>query len=679
MTDQVKIGVVADSKKLVEAVKTGDKALDQLGDQAKVTGRELDGMGQEAAGAERKIEEVAKASEKAERATRRLGAGATSIRTYGKAAIWASEKVVNRYTAMGAGFTVAAAGLASAKLDKKLIGIKQTAGATREQASQLRADLLRLGAETGQPIDELADGFGNLVASGQGWEASRQQIAATAKAMAVTSAGAGTLTNALTVAAESFGFDLSKPGLALEILDKMVVAGRLGSAELESLSDIFARIGVGAKASGMTFEQTLAFVETLSATEKNAERLATLADSTLRLFTNLNYMRDATKATGVKFFDAKGARRDAVAVLAEFQAKYRKLKTEQERSNWFGKAFGKTDMQTITGMRVLLEGEALSKGVDFSSQIAGASGAIVKDLPEATDNLIDQFGRLTSVAREASEAGRPLVSGLTRAVGFLADNKTLTQSGLAAGAGLVAVSGAVVAVGTVLKNWQEIRGILGAGKGRGGALETVLGGAGGGQKVFVTNWPGGAGGAWQKYGSPTIGRDSAPPGGSTPASGRGRMARLLARPGAGGALVGATSLMMYGNTMEGWGGMAGAVAGAEFGAKLGSFGGPIGVAIGTMAGATFGSTVAPWMVENAKQHKLDVASKELLDFRSEMEAGRMRFNSASDATRMPPINLNLTNQVDAQGRTTTTVSGPDASRVKFNSQVIAPTWAMGDK
>lgn len=669
--DQVKIGVVADSKKLVEAVKTGDKALDQLGDQAKVTGRELDGMGKDAADAERKIDDVAKASEKAERATRRLGAGASSIKTYGKAAIWASEKVVNRYTAMGAGFTVAAAGLASAKLDQKLVAIKQTAGATREQSAQLREDLFRLGAETGQPIDALADGFGNLVASGQGWEASRQQIAATAKAMAVTKADAGTLTNALTVAAESFEFDLSKPGLALEILDKMVVAGRLGSAELQSLSDIFARIGVGAKASGMTFEQTLAFVETLSKTEKNAERLATLADSTLRLFTNLNYMRDASKATGVKFFDAKGARRDAVAVLADFQARYRKLKTEQERINWFGKAFGKTDQQTITGMRILLEGKALSDGVGYARTIGNASGTLDADLPEATNNLIDQFGRLTAVVREASEAGRPLVSGLTNVVRFLADNKTFTQSGLAVGAGLVAVSGAIVAAGTVYKNWKEIRGILGSGsRGAKGPLEDALGTAGA-QRVFVVNMPGG--------GIPGMGGDALPGApGSTPA-GRGRLATILRRPATGGALVGATSLMMYGNTLEGWGGMAGAVAGAEFGAKLGSFGGPIGTAIGTMAGATFGSTVAPWMVENAKQHKIDAASKELLDFRSQVEAGRLRFYSGSDATRLPPINLNLTNQIDAQGRTTTTVSGPDASRVQFSSKVISPTWAMGDQ
>lgn len=660
MTDQVNIGIVADSKKLVAAVKTGDKALDQLGDQAKSTGQDLEGMGQDAAAAERKIEEVAKASEKAERATRRLGAGSTSIRTYGKAAMWASEKVVNRYTAMGAGFTVAAAGLASAKLDKKLIGIKQTAGATREQSAQLREDLFRLGAETGQPIDELADGFGNLVASGQGWEASRQQIAATAKAMAVTSADAGTLTNALTVASESFQFDLSKPGLALEILDKMVVAGRLGKAELQNLSDIFARIGANSKSAGMGFEQALAFVETLSATENNPERLATLADSTLRLFTNLNYMRDASKATGVQFFDAKGTRREAVAVLADLQKQYKKLGTDKERALWFGKAFGKTDQDTIKGLRILLSGNSLARGENFTAQIAGASGAIVKDLPEATGNLIDQFGRLTAVAREASEAGRPLVSGLTKVVEILADNKDLTKYALYGGAGVVASAGAVVAAGTVLKNWRDLQGILGWGgggaKGGKGALETVLG-AGSAQRVFVVNWPGGALGG---FGGP-----GGIPG--APGAARGRWGRWAV--GGGVMALGAGMALAE----DGVSARSGArIAGTALGFALG---GPVGAMAGTMAM----EAVADGFAE-AEQKAKEAARKKAEEFLSQVEQGRMSISrSASDATRMPPITLNLTNQVDAQGRTTTTVSGQDASRVTFNSQVIAPTWAMGDK
>lgn len=659
MTDLVKIGVEADSKKLVAAAKSGDKALDQLGDQAKITGRDLDGMGQEAAAVERKIDRVAKASDTAARATRRLGAGAISIQTTGKAALWASEKIVNRYTAMGAGFTVAAAGMASAQLDKRLNNIRQTAGATREQADQLRTDLFRLGAETGQPIEQLSEGFNNLVQSGQSWDAARQEIAATAKAMAVTGADAGVLTSALTVAGEAFQFDLSKPGMALTILDKMLVAGRLGNAELENLSDIFARIGVNAKSAGMDIDQSLAFIETLSYTEKNPERLATLADSTLRLFNNLNYMRDASKATGVKFFDAKGTRREAVAVLADLQKQYKKLGTDKERALWFGKAFGKTDQDTVKGLRILLGGDSLSRGVDFAGKISGAGGAIEKDLPDAVGNLIDQFGRLTAVVREGTEGTiRPLIKGLTGLVGFFADNKDLTKYALYGGAGAVASAGAVVAAGTVIKNWRELQGILGWGgsKGSKGPLETVLG-ASGAQRVYVVNWPGGAlGGLGGAGGFPGV------PGGA-----RGRWGRWAV---GGGALALGAGMAL---AEDGISGRSGArIAGTALGLAVG---GPIGAMVGSMAAEAIIDGLA-----EAEQKSKEVARQKAEAFLTQIDQGRMAFSrSASDATRMPPITLNLTNQVDAQGRTTATVSGPGASQVQLKSQVIAPTWAQGDR
>jgi hypothetical protein len=53
--------------------------------------------------------------------------------------------------------------------------------------------------------------------------------------MAVSTANAHQLTSALAVASSAFRFDLSKPGMALSILDKMVIAGGLGSAELQNL------------------------------------------------------------------------------------------------------------------------------------------------------------------------------------------------------------------------------------------------------------------------------------------------------------------------------------------------------------------------------------------------------------------------------------------------------------
>lgn len=82
----------------------------------------------------------------------------------------------------------------------------------------------------------------------------------------------------------------------------MTVAGRLGNAELENLSDLFPKIGAAA-AAGMSIEQALAFTESLSKVELQPDRLGTLAESTLRVFSNKQYRDQVSKTTGISFFN----------------------------------------------------------------------------------------------------------------------------------------------------------------------------------------------------------------------------------------------------------------------------------------------------------------------------------------------------------------------------------------
>lgn len=58
----------------------------------------------------------------------------------------------------------------------------------------------------------------------------------------------------------------------------------------------------------MSMTDVLALIEQMSEVEKQPERLATLVDSTLRLWNNENYRKNAEEITGVKFFDEKGNR-----------------------------------------------------------------------------------------------------------------------------------------------------------------------------------------------------------------------------------------------------------------------------------------------------------------------------------------------------------------------------------
>lgn len=402
--------------------------------------------------------------------------------------------VEGKLASLGVSVGVVATIAQSAKMDKSLTQIGQTAGVAEADVANLRKELFRMSKETGQSVDDLQQGFNNAVQAGLNFKEALPVIDATNKAMAVTSANADALTGSLTVAATAFDFDLSKPRMATDILDKMTVAGRLGNAELENLSSIFARVGPNAAAAGFGFDKTLAFIEGLSQIERAPERLATLADSTLRLFTNLRYMKDAQAATGIKFFDKGGARRDPLKVLADIKKQYDKLGTEKDRALFVQKAFGNADLDTIKGLRVLLGGDMLSKVNQFATQISGASGAIARDLPKAIENSIDQVGRMKSALREAADGfAGPINKALNGSIRFMMDKKD--NGGLGLDGKDMLLGGAALTLGTLATARYGGKAIgalagkfgsVGAGVAAGKALETAAGVT----PVFVVNMPG---------------------------------------------------------------------------------------------------------------------------------------------------------------------------------------------
>lgn len=308
-----------------------------------------------------------------------------------------------RLATLGVGVGAGKIIMDSARLEKSLTQIGQTAGEGGDKVKSLRKELFAMAGESGQGVENLRDGFNVLVQTGLNMKEARATLEGVNVAMAVTGAEAEVLSKGLAVASKTFGFDLSKQGMALQLLDMMTVAGRQGNAELNKISDIFSRIGQNSKAAGMNFAQTLAFAESLSQVEMDPSRLGTLTDSTLRVFTNLRYMAEAQKGTGIKFFDANDARRDAMAILADIKKKYDTLTTDKQRAVFIQKAFGKADQDTIKGIQILLNGEQLKFALKSGEIIGKASGTLRKDFDEATRNLVDQTGRMGAKLREAAD------------------------------------------------------------------------------------------------------------------------------------------------------------------------------------------------------------------------------------------------------------------------------------
>ncbi|WP_084226740.1 phage tail tape measure protein [Nitrosospira sp. NpAV] len=406
------------------------------------------------------------------------------------------SSVEGKLASVGVSVGTVAAIVQSARMDKSLTQIGQTAGASQADVAGLRSELFRMAKDTGQNVEDLQQGFNNAVQSGLRFTEALPVLDATNKAMAVTGANADSLTGSLTVAATAFNFDLTKPDMAVTLLEKMTIAGRLGNAELENLSSIFGRIGPNAAAAGFGFDQTLAFVEGLSQIERQPERLATLADSTLRLFTNLRYMKEAQKATGVKFFDTStGDRRDPMKVLADIKKQYDQLNTEKDRSLFVQKAFGNADLDTIKGMRVLLSGDMLGNISQMTAGIGAAGGTFAQDMPGAINNAIDQVGRLKASLRNAADSFiQPINAGISDAIKTMMDSKSAGGMGLdgkdmlvGGAAGLLGLFGAGRYGGKAIGALAKRFGGTAAGLAEGKALEAAAGVT----PVYVVNMPGG--------------------------------------------------------------------------------------------------------------------------------------------------------------------------------------------
>lgn len=394
---------------------------------------------------------------------------------------------------LGLGFGAATGLVGSAALDRQLIRTQQTAGMTAAQREEWREEGFRIAKQYGLGREGVDSGFNTLIASGVEYGAAKKTADAIGQGTAVTGADAAILGKAVVAGASAFNIDLNKDGAALELLQKMTVAGRLGNAELENLADLFPKIGQSAQRAGMSISQALAFTETLSTVEMQPDRLGTLADSTLRVFGVKAYQEQVTKATGVQFFDKSGSYRDPAAVLGDLKGKYDKLKTDKDRARFLGVTFKGMDQDTVRGMQIMLSGNRLDTFKEQTAEIAKAEPVFNRDLADNVNSATGTGSRVRATLSQAIDRmAKPINKGLTEFGSYVLDDLNLTGeqmlgAGIATGlGGYYAGRGAKAGAGALLNKFlggpETLKNV---------AVGKVLEEAAGVTSVFVTNWPAG--------------------------------------------------------------------------------------------------------------------------------------------------------------------------------------------
>lgn len=316
--------------------------------------------------------------------------------------------------------------------------------------------------------------------------------------------------------ASAFNIDLNKKDAALDLLQKMTVAGRLGSAELENLASLFPKLGGAATAAGMSLSQALAFTESLSKVEKQPERLGTLAESTLRVFGNKQYRDQVTKTTGVKFFNKDQSTRNPEEIFGELKQKYEAMKTDEQRARFMGIVFKGMDQDTVRGWRSMLTGERLDDLKSGSRTIEKSAPIFERDLKENTDSASGTASRMKATLGQAIDRmATPLNKGFSDLGSYLLDDLNLSGEQMLAGGAALGVGGyyagrgAKAGAGALLNKFmggpETLKGI---------AVGKVLEEATGVTSVFVTNWPAGA--ALGAAGGPDL------PNGSSSSKGKGK-------------------------------------------------------------------------------------------------------------------------------------------------------------
>lgn len=392
---------------------------------------------------------------------------------------------------VGVGVGVLSGMKANADLERGLIRTKQTADMSGEQKDDWKKEGFRIATANGISREDVDRGFNTLIASGVNYDAARMTADAIGQTTAVTGADSAVLGKAVVSGASAFNLDLNKAGTALDLLQKMTVAGRLGNAELENLADLFPKLGGAASAAGMSLSQALAFTETLSTVEMQPDRLGTLAESTLRIFTNKQYRDRITQTTGVGFFNKDGSSRNPQDIFGDLKGKYDKLATDEMRAKFMGVVFKGMDQDTVRGSRIMMTGNRLDTFGAQTKELHESAPVIARDLKENTESASGVAGRMKATFGEAIDRmATPLNKGFADMGRYLLDDLNLSGEQMLAGGAALGVGGyyagrgAKAGAGALLNKFmggpETLKGI---------AVGKVLEEATGVTSVFVTNWP----------------------------------------------------------------------------------------------------------------------------------------------------------------------------------------------
>jgi TP901 family phage tail tape measure protein len=224
---------------------------------------------------------------------------------------------------------------AAGNFQDALAEIEGRTGATAEAMERVRAEALRLGADTSFSAQQAADAFLMLLTAGISLDDVLKKDADGVTLLDNVLAGAAASGADLGLTAEhvtnimaSFGLEVTESARIVEVMNQ---AAGASPAEMSEMGDALKEVGGDARSFGLSLEQTGAILTIFARNGKKGTEAATQLRSILTQMTSTT--TDSAKAwdmVGSSLFDANGNSRDFGVVLAEVKAGLEGLNAEDQ-------------------------------------------------------------------------------------------------------------------------------------------------------------------------------------------------------------------------------------------------------------------------------------------------------------------------------------------------------------
>lgn len=332
-------------------------------------------------------------------------------------------KNIGKLAVVGAGLAVVlgvGAVKAAADFESQLNTINTVARATPAQLDAIGAGIRKIARDTGTPLEELTQGFYDLVSAGIAADQSQRVLASSNRLAIGGLASAAEGVDLLTTALNSYGISADRQGQESErfadIFAKSIERGKVTAAELAAS---FSQIGGLAAANGIEIEELAASYAQLTAKGVPAAEAATgIRSALVALIRRTGDLEKLEKKTGKSYLAIAG-KQGLVAALE--QLRIDSAKTGKPLIDFLGRVEG-------LGFAVNTTGENFAGYNENLRAMQNANGTAAAQMSERQQGLNFQLARLKALARDAGiTIGSKLLPKLTplaeRLVAFLEENQ----------------------------------------------------------------------------------------------------------------------------------------------------------------------------------------------------------------------------------------------------------------